>query len=100
MITNLPVNRTSSLASSKIDRTSFAVVIAALTSLEIASAHEMRTLAIVVLPHLKMGHTVSKTKRSILLHNAHPGGPQKMMFSVVTGASESSATSASGPVVR
>jgi len=57
MITNLPVNRSSSLASWKIDRTWFALAIVALTSFEITSAREMRTLAIVVLPHLKAGRT-------------------------------------------
>jgi len=57
IITNLPVNRSSSLASWKIDRTWFALAIVALTSFEITSAREMRILAIVVLPHLKAGHT-------------------------------------------
>lgn len=76
IITNLPVNRSSSLASSKIDRTSFTVVIAALTSLEIASAHEMITLAIVVLPHLKRRGAYSKlkSKSQIRLQHTHSPG--------------------------
>ena len=99
IITNLPVNRNSSLASSKIDRISFAVVIVGLTSLEMASAREMRALAIVVLPHLEASHKLKIITKKRFAH-AHPGGPQRMTFSVVIGASESSLMSASGPVVR
>ena len=76
IITNLPVNRNSSLASSKIDRTSFAVVIVGLTSLEMASAREMRALAIVVLPHLEASHKLkSKTKNGLhILTREDPKG--------------------------
>ena len=76
IITNLPVNRNSSLASSKIDRTSFAVAIVGLTSLEMASAREIRALAIVVLPHLEASRKLkSKTKNSLhMLTREDPKG--------------------------